>query len=366
MKKKSAYYRLMRLMKGELILRYDSLNFSRQGVSAHSRMHLLLGRLEYALRVGKPLSYPQGIQLEPTIACQLDCPYCPRIKATEGMELGHMKWEDYERLLKEVGPYVNTIAFWQWGEPLLHPRMADMIRLADSYGIISMMSTNAQIDPDDIDLEALVDSGLDMLIVSMDGITQETFEKFRAGGQIQRLRRFTEAVIDTKRRLKNERLKINIRVVATSENEQEIEAVRSYAREIGADLFSVKSVSLYYEDDPDDPHLPQDRNLRSFQYQGREEAEKYRQMPNMCRKPWKYPTLRYDGTLLFCECDHMKEAVLGNVFDAGSFRKVWRGTAAADYRKRFKRNGEIDLDFCRRCRYKIGDAIRVVEDLKIR
>jgi len=155
---------------------------------------------------------------------------------------------------------------------------------------------------------------------------------------------------------------VNIRIVATADNEKEIEAVQRFARQVGADVFSVKSVSLYYDDDPEDLRLPKDRQYRSYQYQGVQEAAVYKQMPNTCRKPWAWPTLRYDGTLLICECDHQMQAPLGNGFCLLLSREgLDGGKNAAELRKHFKANGQIDLDFCKRCRYKKDDAIRVVE-----
>lgn len=319
----------------------------------------LLARIEGRLQIRRPRSYPLGLQLEPTIHCQLDCPHCPRIRATDGMSLGHMEWRDYENLMQEVGPYLAGTAFWQWGEPLMHPRITDMVGLAKSQGIVTIMSTNAQADPADVDIQGLVRS-LDMLIISMDGASQEVYSSFRSGGSIERLKDFVKAVVEAKRDSGSDVL-INVRTVATRDNEADIEEVSRFAAESGADLFSVKSVSLYYNCDPASPALPEDVRYRSFQYQGAAEAEQYSRMPNYCRKPWAWPTLRYDGTLLFCECDHRMIAPLGNVFSSGSFREVWRGAQAAELRRRYGSDGTIDLEFCQRCRYKRDDAIRRID-----
>lgn len=349
---------LLKLLSGELVLAYDRMEFS-QRADLRRTANRLLARLEGRLQVRRPHSYPLGLQLEPTIHCQLDCPHCPRIRATDGMSLGHMEWESYERLMREIGPYLGATAFWQWGEPLTHPRITDMVSLAKSHGMITLMSTNAQADPSSIDIRALVEA-LDMLIISMDGASQEVYQSFRAGGSLDRLKDFVQAVVQVKRESGSDVL-INVRVVATRDNEAEIEDVSRFAAESGADLFSVKSVSLYYDDDPSNPSLPKDGRYRSSQYQGPVEAEEYRRMPNYCRKPWAWPTLRYDGTLLFCECDHRMIAPLGNVFSSGSFREVWGGAQAADLRRRYGSDGNIDLEFCQRCRYKLDDAIRRID-----
>jgi MoaA/NifB/PqqE/SkfB family radical SAM enzyme len=364
MRPSSRFYRYSRLLLGELLLPYDHLIFKSKRLTTRRAANFLLGCIEGRLRLRRPLSYPFALQLEPTIQCQLECPYCPRIKATEGMSIGHMAWDDYEQLMREVGPYLAAVAFWQWGEPLLHPRILDMVKLANGHGIITFMSTNAQVDPAEVDLQGLVDSGLDMLIISMDGATQEVYENFRAGGQLHRLKRFVEAISRCRAGSANRDLRLNVRIVVTRDNEKEVEAVRNFAAAAGADFFSVKSISLYYDGSPENPSLPQIREYRSYQYRGSNEMEEYRKLPNYCRKPWTWPTLRYDGTLLFCECDHQMTAPLGNVFSAGSFRGVWQGKIAQKLRARYRDDGLIELEFCSRCRYKLDDAIRRVETLR--
>jgi len=272
-----------------------------------------------------------------------------------------MDWKQYERLMEELGPRLFAIAFWQWGDPLLHPRICDMIRLAHEYGIVTFVSTNAQIDPELLDLPGLINSGLDMLIISMDGASQQVYEKFRTGGDLDKLERFTRAVVEAKKEAGSKTPLVNMRIIATSENEGDVEKVRQYAREAGADCFSIKSVSLYYDEDPGNPYLPKNLNYRSFQYRGAREAEEYRNMPNLCLKPWSWPTIRHDGTLLMCECDHAMNHPLGNVFAESSFMKVWQNEKAREIRAHFPPDGNTDLDYCKRCRYKVDDAIREVE-----
>ncbi len=351
------------LLKRRLDFRYDHIIFPRKRLRSRQILNALWSRLEGRLRVRKPLSYPFALQIEPTTHCQLNCSLCPRLRAISRNGPGHMEWYQYEKLLREVGPYLIVIALWQWGEPLLHPRIIDMVRLAHEYGVLTLISTNGQIDPEQFELEALIRAGLDMLIISVDGATQSVYERFRTDGSVRNVRRFTEAIVRTKQGLRRQNPLINVRMVATSGNEMEVEQIRSFARETGADIFSIKSISLYYDPDPASPHLPEKVKYRSFQYQGVREAAEYRRMPNLCLKPWQWPTLRYDGTLCACECDHDMQHVLGNVFTAPSFREVWRGKKAQEIRRHFPSDGRADLDFCIRCRYKLDDAIREVDPL---
>lgn len=350
--------------KNQLTYDYDRLRFV-SGKPTNKRItNYILSRLEYLARVKRPFTYPIGLQLEPTTDCQLSCPFCPRQRDIRVDGPGYMDMADYEKLLQEIGDYLITIAFWQWGEPLLHPGINAMIKLANQYGIITFISTNGQIDPGEIDLKGLVDSGLNMIIVSMDGAEQEFYEKFRQKGKMDKVKRFVKAIVKEKKGSPTSQLLINVRTIAISENEKGIQGVHDFAQQAGADIFSVKGVSLYYDANPNNPVLPDDYQLRTFQYQGIKNAVAYERMPNLCSKPWSYPTLRQDGTLLMCECDHKMSNPLGNVFIEGSFKKVWQHRQAQDIRTRFKPNGIIDLAFCKRCRYKIDDAMRHVINLQ--
>ncbi len=356
--------RMSRLAKmlfgGSYPLSYDRLLYNRQ-LSLSQRVNFIRSRFEAGTRRANARSFPFALQLEATSQCQLDCALCPRIRANSGQSLGHMDFSNYERVMRELGPYLLAIALWQWGEPLLHPKIIDMVKLAHRYGIMTMISTNGQIDPSSADLKGLFSAGLDLLIISMDGASQDVYRKFRQGGSVDLVRRFTRAAAEAKRDLNQPKPFINLRIIATADNEQEVEDVQRVAKEDGADFFSVKSVSLYYDDDPRDVRLPENKAYRSFQYQGVAEAETYRKMPNLCTKPWSWPTLRYDGTLLVCECDHTGQQRLGNVFQTRSFREVWHGERARELRQHFGRDGHIDLEFCQRCRYKLDDAIRIID-----
>lgn len=364
-------------------LTFDRIVFTRERLGARQAANLLLSRLEAGRRAPRPWSYPIALQLEPTIHCQLACPLCPgrRVNAAGAAapagvatpaaadpapdsDAGLMPFAAYERLLAEVGPHLLAIAFWQWGEPLLHPRLPEMVELAARRGILTLCSTNGQADPEVGRLGDLCAAGLDMLIVSLDGAREEAYRSFRAGGSLAAARRFLAAAVRAREERGAGRPLVNVRVIATRDSEGEIDGVRELAGESGADLFSIKSVSIYDSGDPEHPSLPADRRLRSFQYRDREAAAAYAEAPNLCLKPWAWPMLRHDGALHLCECDHGLAHPLGNVFATGSFARVWRGERARALRAAFPADGRVGLDFCRRCRYKHDDAIRRTEALR--
>jgi len=356
--------RLTGLLFKRLDFKSDGVIFTRNNLTRTQIVNLLLAHLEARLRVRRPLCYPVGIQLEPTFACQLDCPLCPRQLVKDGVAGGPMPWEDYEKLMKQIGPYLLAIAFWRFGEPLLHPHLTEMVAMAHRYNILTLVSTNGQFNRDAADLRGLFEAGLDHLIISTDGATQETYSHFRRGSSLERLKAFTEAAVSAKRSLRLPNPVINVRAIATRRNEPEVDDIISFARAVGADVFTLKSLYLCQDGSPSHPELPLNYKLRSLQYRGEDGAETYRRLPNLCRKPWTWPTVCHDGTLLVCECDDEQERVLGNVFTSNSFRSVWRGRPAQDFRDRFPVRGTIGARFCQRCRYKLDDNMLMLEPLR--
>jgi len=308
--------------------------------------------------------FPVMLNIEPTLRCNSSCVMCPRRLARR--PAGDMDMGLLARLVSEMaaeGP-VQVVNLHKDGEPLLHPDLPAMVGAASRRGILTLLSTNAQTDPDACRLGDLCAAGLDMLIVSCDGVSPEVYRGFRAGGDAAAVPRFLRAAARLRDERGGGRPRINVRAIATRGSEPELGRVRELARETGADFYSVKSVSIYDSGDPGHPDLPADRSLRSFQYRDATAAAAYAAEPNRCVKPWAWPTLRHDGTLLLCECDHALAHPLGNVFSAGSFATVWRGDRARELRRAFPRDGRVGLDFCQRCRYKRDDALRLTEALR--
>ena len=129
---------------------------------------------------------PLFVSVEPASVCQLHCPECPVGKRngrkTEGENL--MSREVWVRVLKEATPTAFVMQFYFQGEPLLNKELPQMIREAHEAGLYTIVSTNAQAMTEEM-AEALVQSGLDRIIVSMDGLTPETYNAYRIGGNLE-------------------------------------------------------------------------------------------------------------------------------------------------------------------------------------
>jgi MoaA/NifB/PqqE/SkfB family radical SAM enzyme len=126
------------------------------------------------------------IYVEPTNRCNLKCVTCIRHSWDESFE--DMAWSDYQALIDGLVDFseAKTIAFAGFGEPLLHPLLPDMIRLAHATGLRTEMTSNAMLLNSSL-AERLIDAGLDQFTVSIDGTSSESLGTVRPGTSLDEI-----------------------------------------------------------------------------------------------------------------------------------------------------------------------------------
>ncbi|MBF0169622.1 MAG: hypothetical protein HQK87_00805 [Nitrospinae bacterium] len=165
--------------------------------------NLAIGKYQYQRRHPRLLAHPFGLILECANACQLTCPGCihggrsdippgaPWEKTLLGNSLA-------DTIIDRHGPFALSTRFFNWGEPLLNPRTPEYIRYARSYMMRTSVSTNLSLRFDE---RALVASGLDYLILSIDGATQRTYGRYRRGGDLSLVLENVKRLVRAKRAL---------------------------------------------------------------------------------------------------------------------------------------------------------------------
>ncbi|MHC4758566.1 MAG: SPASM domain-containing protein, partial [Planctomycetota bacterium] len=200
------------------------------------------------------------------------------------------------------------------------------------------------------DASKLIESGLDALIIALDGITQKTYVKYRTGGDVQKVIENTGILVEERKKLKAEKPFINLRMVISKENEFEIEDIKHFARDVGVDMVSLKAFAtkqLGFENlEFDKKYAPVQRKYRWYKYlkdfSTDRNLRKFR-----CKFPWTKPTLFADGEILSCEYDSRYESPFGNI-NTHSFKKIWFSEKVKAFRKQFRKDRNQFL-FCRDC-----------------
>ncbi len=200
--------------------------------------NLILVELEFRLRRTKVRGHPYIVIVDPLNVCNLRCPLCPTGTGELDRKQQRMEWEVFTRMIDQVAPYAYEVNLHNWGESLLHPRIFDMIRYVNSKNIATNMSTNFN-RVSDGKIDELINSGLEYLILSIDGITQETYVKYRVRGNVHKVLANVEKLIARREELGSSTPYIEWQYILFEHNSHELEAARKMAEEMGVDRFRV-------------------------------------------------------------------------------------------------------------------------------
>ena len=186
---------------------------------------------------------PYWLTIDPTNFCQLHCPFCPTGANRGVRDKSEMPLEHFKRLMERLGPTLVHMDMINWGESLLHKQLPDMIACAKAHGVFVKLDANLNDMPPGTP-ERLVLSGLDVLSVSIDGLTQETYGKYRVGGSLEKVLANLRALIAKRGELRRSTPWIRWQFLVFKHNEHEAESVAEFARGLGVDHADVTPASL--------------------------------------------------------------------------------------------------------------------------
>ncbi len=204
----------------------------------------LLANYELVARRSTVRAKPLKLIFDPTNYCQLECPLCPTGARVHDRSRGTAQRHLFEHLMEELGDYLFFVDFFNWGEPLLNPHTEDFIGIAARRGIVTALSSNFSLHLSDERLDRIVTSGLNLLIVSLDGASAQTYGMYRRQGHF-------DLVIDNMKRLIAIRnahggspLRVDWQYLVFRFNEHEMNRASGLAREIGVDSLSFRAPFL--------------------------------------------------------------------------------------------------------------------------
>ncbi len=229
-----------------------------------------------------------------------------------------MSCEVWERVLREVSSYAHTIQFYFQGEPLLNKDLPRMIREAHDAGLYTIVSTNAQAMTRDM-AQALVNSGLDRIIVSMDGLTDESYNAYRIGGSLEKCKEALKWLHEAKEKSQQLKAKsqqpiIELQVLRLKTNEHEWGEFKRQYKLFGADRLVFKTAQLY---DYADGHPLMPTNPQYSRYiQGTDGKYHRRKLRKGCFRVWSGVVITTNGDVLPCCYDKAHAYAYGNIMDA--------------------------------------------------
>jgi radical SAM protein with 4Fe4S-binding SPASM domain len=296
---------------------------------------------------GKSIQWgtPMTISVEPTTACNLRCPECPSGLRSFSRHTGNMKVDFFRKLIDDMSHKLTWLIFYFQGEPFIHPGFLDMVKYAHQKGIYTITSTNGHfLHPENA--RRTVESGLDRILIAVDGSTQDVYEQYRRGGTLDMVLAGAKNLVKAKREAGSRTPHIVFQMLVVRPNEHQIGEVKRLAREIGIDEVKLKTAQIYeYENGHD--LIP---TLEKYSRYTKERSGKWRvksKMLNHCWKLWHACVITWDGMVVPCCFD--KDAVhqLGDL-RVNSFHEIWKGMAYRQFRDQLLQ-GRDQIGICTNC-----------------
>ena len=292
-----------------------------------------------------PRGLPISISFEPTTSCNLRCPECPSGLRSFTRPTGMLEVELFKKTINELADTLLYLIFYFQGEPYLNPLFLDLVKYAVSKRIYTATSTNAHYLSDE-NARKTVESGLDRLIISIDGTSQETYEAYRVGGNLQKVIDGTKNIVKWKKELKSATPFIIFQFLVVKPNEHQIADVQKLGKELEVDAVWCKTAQIYDYENGSDLMPTIDKYSRYQQIVGGRFAIKNK-MISHCWKMWHSCVITWDGLVVPCCFDKDAEYRMGNL-KANTFAKVWKSDTYMNFRKTLI-GSRTDIEMCKNC-----------------
>ncbi len=303
--------------------------------------------------LNKPIQWgqPWSMSFEPTTSCNLRCPECPSGLRQFTRAKGMLDSTFFKKTIDEVHKHLMYLIFYFQGEPYLNKKFLEMVAYAHSRKIYTATSTNAHYLTDEM-AKKTIESGLDRLIISIDGTTQEVYQMYRRGGRLDKVIEGAKNIVKWKRELKSKTPYVFFQFLVVKHNEHQIEDVKKLAKEIGVDGVRFKTAQVYdYENDPNQL-IPED-NKYSRYYKDKEGNTKPKnKMGNHCWRLWHGNVVTWDGKVVPCCFDKDATHQLGDLNES-SMAEIWKNGKYNDFREKITQSRKM-IDICANCSEGLG------------
>lgn len=288
---------------------------------------------------------PVSISIEPTTACNLRCPECPSGLRSFTRPTGMLEPALFQKVIDELAPTLSYLTFYFQGEPFLHKNFLDLVDYAHGKGIYTATSTNGHFITSK-SARQIVASGLDRLIISIDGTTQDTFEAYRVGGQLDKVIEGARHMVSAKSAMRSSTPHLIFQFLVVRPNEHQIDEVKRLGRQIGVDEVKFKTAQIYDYEDGNALIPTIEKYSRYKQLPDGKYAIKNKLLDH-CWKMWHSCVITWDGKVVPCCFDKDAHHVMGDCNEQ-SFAEIWNSKAYHAFREQlFVSRSTIEM--CKNC-----------------
>lgn len=295
--------------------------------------------------------YPYWLVIDPCNYCNLRCPFCPTGQRREVRAKNRMGLDDFKNIIDKLGPYLIHIDLVNWGEPLLNENIFEMIKYAKQFRADIKIDTNLN-HLDEAGINKLISSGLDKIVVSIDGLREETYAKYRIGGNFRLAMENLKSLVKKRKELKRDKPYITWQFLVFRHNEHEAEDAVKIGRRIGVDHVGITKAFIGEKD-----WMPLDPRYSNYNVEkisdGALTYDYFKSGANsLCNWPWEAIAVNTNGSVSACCSVEEEKDDFGNIFEQ-PFEELWNKEKYQDARnyigKRKQKNGNGNI--CISCRH---------------
>jgi radical SAM protein with 4Fe4S-binding SPASM domain len=283
---------------------------------------------------------PVAVGIELTNYCNLKCPECNSGSGLMTRSRGYMSTRLFDKVIRELGPYLYNVNLYFQGESMMHPQFFRI--LASSRNIHSTLSTNGHFLTME-NAEEIVRSGLNLLIISLDGMDKASYSSYRVNGDFDQVIKGIKNIAEARERYSSP-LKVVIQFLVNRNNEKQIPAARKFTADMNATLH-LKSMQII-DRDSFESWLPSISRYSRYKKEGAEYEIKSN-LPDRCARLWFNPVITWDGKVIPCCFDKDADYAMGDMNEE-SFSDIWNGSKYRHFRNNLvTRRSAINI--CRNC-----------------
>ncbi|MFL5386223.1 MAG: SPASM domain-containing protein [Longimicrobiaceae bacterium] len=297
------------------------------GITPRKLANLLMAGAQFVLKSEVMRAWPVIVKIDISPLCNLRCTICVHARPDEdaseewkGQTFGagaRMSVEQFKRIIDEIAGKTMAVSLYYVGDPLMHPDLPELCRIANDAGLNSHISTNFSFNLSDERISAIVESGLTNLTVCVDGMTQESYGRTRVGGRIALVLGNLERLMRRRAELGRSRPRVEVQYLKYQHNLAELPVAYRVFGDLGVDQFTEMWGDL---------HNYTDMSPGRFEVIG---PKRDRALPQ-CLWPHFALQIKYDGDVVPCVNYRMgpqystsgDRRIVGNVFRT-SVWEVW-------------------------------------------
>jgi radical SAM protein with 4Fe4S-binding SPASM domain len=289
--------------------------------------------------------FPLSISFEPTTSCNLRCPECPSGLRSFSRPTGMLDQNFFQRTIDELADHLVYLTFYFQGEPYLNPKFLDMAAYAVKKNIYTATSTNAHFITDET-AKKTIESGLQRLIISIDGATQESYEQYRVGGNLEKVIEGTRKIIEWKKKLKSKTPHVIFQFLVVKPNEHEIEKIKQLADELEVDEVKFKTAQVY-DFENGNPLIPENEKYARYKKGVDGKWRIKNDLQNQCWRMWSGCVITWDGLVVPCCFDKDAQHQFGDLKNK-SFKEIWNSSQYGQFRNSILKS-RSEIDICKNC-----------------